>query len=153
MAYLNPEPPRRKPGKTALLIVVPVIILGLLAFAVLREKENPEVTYYKRLMEAEKLEYRAPRQFLKSEGTYRKTLFGPKYRIEGHIANTAATATYKDAIVEVSFFSKTKTLINSTRITVYEVFPPKAVKNFNVKVEAPPATETIGWKVVDAARN
>jgi hypothetical protein len=60
---------------------------------------------------------------------------------------------FKDVIVEISFFSKTKTRISSMPLTIYDVFPPKAFKSFDIKVEAPKATETIGWEVVDAARN
>jgi hypothetical protein len=59
----------------------------------------------------------------------------------------------KDVVVEVSYYSKTKSRISSEQVTIYDVFPPKAVKNFDVKVAAPKATETIGWEVLDAARN
>jgi len=153
MAYLSSEPPKRLLNYKVILILVLIVTFGLLVFTLFREKEHPKVTYYKSLISAEKHEYASPSQFLKPGGTYHKTLLGPKYRIQGSIFNTATTAVYKDVVVEISFYSKTNTLISSKHVTIYEVLPPKAVKNFDMKVEAPKATDTIGWEVVTAARN
>lgn len=153
MAYLTSEPPQRSSKNTILLVAILIVLVGILAFVALRKEESAEVTYYKSVMSAEKIEYEVPTRFLEPGGTYRKTLFGPKYRVEGSVTNNATKAVYKDVIVEISFYSKTKTQIGSTNITIYEVFPPKAVKNFDVKVAAPAGTETIGWEVVGAAKN
>ena len=153
MSHLNSERPKRSWIGTLLLTVFFIVVLGLIGFVILKENENPEVEYYKNLMSAEQHEYLSPGAFLKSEGTYRKTLFGRKYRIEGNITNTASSAVYKDVVLEVLFYSRTKTRIGSIYITLYDVFPPKVIKAFDKKVPAPEGTEEIGWGVVDAARN
>ena len=153
MAYLSSEPPRRSWNYKVIMILVPTVIFGLLIFKLLDEKENSKVTYHKSMFSVEKHEYTSPSQFLKPSGTYHKTLLGAKYRIQGSITNTAAAAVYKDVVVEFSFYSKTNTSISSKQVTIYDVFPPNAIKNFDVKVEAPKATDTIGWEVVGAARN
>lgn len=153
MPYLSPEPKKRSPIKGVLLIIVPIVILAVLVFVIFRQQKNPEVEYYKSIMSAEAHEYASPSKFLKADGTYRPTIFGRKFRIEGSITNSASVATYKDAVLEVTFYSQTKTKIGSTQVTIYEVFPPMRAKTFNVKIDAPKATDGIGYSVVDAARN
>jgi hypothetical protein len=152
MSYLIYDPYPRSGKKKILYVALPLVILGILLFAMFNEKSNSEVSYYQNIVSAESYEYASPSQFLESDGKYHKTLLGPKYKIEGTIKNIATHAVYKDAVVEVFFYSKTKTKISNTLITIYEVFPPKSVKGFNLKVEAPIETESIGWNVIDASR-
>ncbi|GLU55196.1 hypothetical protein Dfri01_46570 [Dyadobacter frigoris] len=154
MSYLSSEQPKRRSGfKTALLIVVPIIVIGCLAYVISSQNKNPEVEYYKNVISAENHEYANPSEFLSANGKYWRTVLGGKYRIQGKINNTATEATYKDAVLDISFYSRTNTRIGETRVTLYDVFPPKQVKSFDIKVEAPKAATKVGWQIVNATRN
>lgn len=154
MSYLSSAQAKRRSGiKTTLLIVVPMIIIVGLAYAISIQNKNPKVEYYKNVISAESHEYSNPSKFLSADGEYRRTILGGKYRIQGNISNVATVASYKDVVLEISFYSRTKTRIGTTHVTLYDVFPSKQIKSFDIKVEAPKASAEVGWEVVDAQRN
>ncbi len=90
-----------------------------------------------------------PIQFLSSTGTYRKNFF-ERFVVDGTISNTATVATYKDVVLEVRFYSRTETLLDTKQYTIYEYYPPGSRKTFNLKMYAAAGTSKIGWKIVDA---
>jgi len=137
MPYLSSEPPKRRSGvKTTLLIVVSMIIVAGLAYDISVQNKNPEVEYYNNAVSTESYEYGNPSKFLSANGKYWRTILGGKYRIQGSINNTASTAIYKDAVLNITFYSRTKTKIGATQVTLYDVFHPKQIVNFDIKVEA-----------------
>jgi hypothetical protein len=154
MSYLSSEPLKKRSGvKTTLLIVVPMIIVAGLAYAISTQNKNLELEYYNNTVSAESYEYANPSKFLSTDGKYWRTLLGGKYRIQGGINNTATTAIYKDAVLNITFYSRTKTRIGETQVTLYDVFHPKKTVNFDIKVDAPKAATEVGWEVLNAARN
>lgn len=154
MPYISSEPPKRRSGvKTTLLIVVSMIIVAGLAYAISVQNKNPEVEYSNNTVSTEGYEYGNPSKFLSVNGKYWRTILGGKYRIQGSINNTASTAIYKDAVLNITFYSRTKTKIGETQVTLYDVFHPKQIVNFDIKVEAPKAATEVGWEVLNAERN
>ncbi|WP_221392059.1 hypothetical protein [Dyadobacter sp. NIV53] len=153
MPYLTTKT-KTNPGlkPTIIGIAIMLVVIGFV-YLLNKEKSNSSPEYYKSLVTAENHEIDSPEKFIKSDGTYRKTLFANKYRIQGSFISSAVSAIYKDVVFEVYFFSKTKTQLGSSRFTVYEILPPGSLKHFDVRVIAPKGTQELSWSVVDAAKN
>jgi hypothetical protein len=61
-------------------------------------------------------------------------------------------ATYKDVDVKLDFYSKTGTLLETDKETVFEVIGPGQSKNFKTKYFAPKGTDSVALSVT-AAKN
>lgn len=109
-------------------------------------------TYQEQKLTLEQQEKQAPLQFISSDGTYRKNLFG-RFVLDGTITNTATIATYKDIVLEIRFYSRTETLLGTKQYTLYQYYPPGSKKTFQLKVDANSAATKIGWKIVKAGNN
>lgn len=83
------------------------------------------------------------------------------WKIEGRISNSARTVTYKDIKLEVEFFTRTKTSLGKTIVTIYQMFPPNNLQDkyekdtfFEIKLDgdAPKDTypENAIIKLIDA---
>ena len=59
-------------------------------------------------------------------------------------------ASFKDAIVKVTYYSKTKTILGSKTYTIYETFAPQSNVRFELRIENFQNVNTIGWDVIDA---
>jgi hypothetical protein len=94
-----------------------------------------------------------PAKFLHADGKYRETILGNKIRIFGVVTSSATVVSYKDAVVKVTYYSKTKTELGSEKYVVYESFSPGSMVEFELKVDNYSDVETIGWEVVDASLN
>jgi hypothetical protein len=70
--------------------------------------------------------------------------------IKGSIINKATLAKYKDVKVRVTYYSKTKTLIQEKTYVFYEFYNPNSKKQFSLKVEPPIAYKTFGFELIDA---
>ncbi|MCY1480304.1 hypothetical protein D3C87_59750 [compost metagenome] len=66
--------------------------------------------------------------------------------IKGVIKNTATLARFKDLVVTVAFFSKTKTVIQQNDYTLYEFYEPNSEKSFMLYVKPP--EDTNGFDIV-----
>lgn len=106
------------------------------------------INYEQTKLSLEDQEKGNPINFLSTDGTYHETLFGDKMVLNGTISNNATIATYKDVVLQVHFYSKTKTEIGSENYVVYDYFPPKQIKNFKSKIKAPIGTNSISWNIV-----
>lgn len=104
-------------------------------------------SYTETAMSLEEKERSSPTLFLYDEqGTYRKNIFG-EWVIEGVVVNSAKIAAYKDAVLSVSFYSKTDTFLGTKEHTVYEIFAPQSTRSYKIKVYGPDA---IGIEITDA---
>ena len=70
--------------------------------------------------------------------------------IKGTINNIAKVTGFKDVELELSFFSKTRTLLEKDIETIYEVVLPGASTHFKTKYFAPKGTDSIAIKVLSA---
>ncbi len=59
-------------------------------------------------------------------------------------------ATYKDVDLKLTFYSKTKALLETDKETVFEVLPPGQSKNFKTKYFAPKGTDSVALEVLGA---
>jgi hypothetical protein len=91
-----------------------------------------------------------PASYLSFDGTYRMNIWGETV-IEGTISNAASIAKFKDAVLQVTGYSKTKSKIGTWEETVYEYFAPGRAKTIKVKMFLPSEVKSIRVEVVDAS--
>jgi hypothetical protein len=96
------------------------------------------------------IEKNNPAKFLKADGDFKKNLLGSKFKIKGTIANTATIANYKDVTLQLKFYSDTKTVIEEREVVVYDFFNANSNKTFDLKVDKPNGSKTVGWSVKTA---
>ena len=156
IAY-QPEKKKSKIGKF-ILILGGIIVIYLAVVFITNQNSNSygsgsEQTYEEKVMTVEETEKSQPTTFLTADGNYNESFWGTKLKVHGLIKNTATVATYKDAVVRVTYYSKTKTELGSKEYTIYETFPPNSTKNFELKIENYKDVNSIGWNVVNATSN
>lgn len=110
-------------------------------------------TYQEKVMTVEEIERSQPTNFLTASGNYTENFWGTKIKVNGVITNTATVATYKDAVVRIRYYSKTKTELGSEKYTIYETFPPNSSTPFELKIENYKNVNSIDWKVESATAN
>lgn len=113
------------------------------------DRPPSQQTYEETKMSLEDKERMNPVQFLSSKGTYRKNIFG-EFVLEGKVHNAASVVTFKDIILDVSFYSKTNSHIRTVREVVYEYVKPGRSRSFKVKLYGPKGAKSVGWEVVGA---
>lgn len=131
------------------------LYLGLLFFILLGckskgdapglDQENYELTKEKLLEK----ELKNPAHFLKITGTHKRNILGQTV-VKGSISNSAAVAMYKDVKIKLTFYSKTKTLLETDTEVIYEQFFPGDNKHFKTKYFAPKGTDSVALSIVTA---
>lgn len=111
------------------------------------EKEKDSYEAAKESMEDK--EKKNPQNFLTVSGHDRNNILGQTV-VKGTITNKATVATYKDVDVKLDFYSKTGTLLETDKETVFEVIPPGQSKNFKTKYFAPKGTDSVALSVTAA---
>ena len=109
------------------------------------EKQSYELTK-ESLGEKEK---KNPQNFLSVDGHNRHSIIGQMV-IVGSITNKASVASYKDVDIKLSFYSKTGTLLETDKETVYEVINPGESKNFKTKYFAPKGSDSVALAITNA---
>ena len=94
-------------------------------------------------------EKKTPESFLTVAGHDRHNLIGQTV-VKGTVTNKATVASYKDVDVKLDFYSKTGTLLETDKETVYEVIAPGQSKNFKTKYFAPKGTDSVALAVTGA---
>ena len=110
-------------------------------------------TYQEKIMTVEETERSQPATFLIADGNYNENFWGDKLKVHGVIKNTATVASFKDAVVRVTYYSKTKTDLGSKDYTIYDNFPPHSEIKFELKIENYKDVNSIGWTVLEATPN
>lgn len=90
-----------------------------------------------------------PLSFLEESATYRKNLLG-EFVIEGKIINLATIATFKDAVIEVTYYSRTNTYLGSEHFTIFEYFKPKSKTPFKIKSLGYRGANSVKWEIISA---
>jgi hypothetical protein len=96
-------------------------------------------------------ERKDPQKFLIVSGHDKHNLLGQTV-VKGTITNKATVASYKDVDVKLDFYSKTGTLLETDKETVFEIIAPGQSKNFKTKYFAPKGTDSVALAVT-AAKN
>jgi major membrane immunogen (membrane-anchored lipoprotein) len=94
-------------------------------------------------------ETKAPQNFLTVTGRDKHNLLGQTV-VKATVTNNAKVASYKDVDLKLDFYSKTGTLLESDKETVYEVIAPGQSKNFKTKYFAPKGTDSVALAVTGA---
>ncbi len=98
------------------------------------------------LLEKEK---KNPISFLTVNSHDKHNLLGQTV-IKGSINNKAKVCAYKDVQLELSFFSKTGTLLEKDNETVYDNIEPGKSADFKTKYFAPKGTDSVAIKILSA---
>lgn len=110
-----------------------------------KEKESYDVTK-KALLKKEEID---PSAFLKITGNSKKNIVGQTV-VKGTLVNKASVATFKDINIELTFFSKTKALLETDKETIFEILNPGESHDFKTKYFAPKGTDSVGLRVLGA---
>ena len=110
-------------------------------------------SYYEKKQSIEQIENSEPLRFLTTDGNYRESFWGTKIKVFGKVTNQATIASYKDVVIRITYYSKTKTILGSKDYTLYEVFPPNMDKTFELKIDNFKDVNSIGWDVISAIPN
>jgi GYF domain 2 len=113
-------------------------------------KSTDPLSYKEKVMSVGEIELSQPTKFLTAEGNYNENFWGDKIKVHGIINNKATVAAYKDALVRITYYSKTKTVLGSKDYTIYEIFPPHSQVKFELKIDNYKDVSKIGWDVIDA---
>lgn len=97
----------------------------------------------------EDMEKKDPVRFLTVTSHDKKNLIGQTV-VKGTLKNTATVASYKDIEVELSFFSKTGSLLEKDNETIYETIAPGKETDFKTKYFAPKGADSVALKVLRA---
>lgn len=109
-----------------------------------------EPTYEEQILSIEDQEKAAPKKFLKAAGDFKKTVFGGNFKIDGTITNSATVAKFKNALIEVSFYTDKNKYISASRFTIEDSFPAGSTKEFKLKIDPPKGADNCKWKVAGA---
>lgn len=111
--------------------------------------EAEKESYEKAMAALEEKERKNPALFLSVSSNEKQNLLGQTV-VRGSVTNNAKVCIYKDVQLEVSFFSKTGTLLEKGNETVYEEIHPGKSNPFKFKNFAPKGTGNIVIKVIGA---
>lgn len=109
------------------------------------EKESYQITKEQLL----KKEQKDPTAFLFVSGRNKKNIIGQTV-IRGTVSNKASLAVFKDVVIKLSFYSKTKALLETDKETVFEVLEPGEIKDFKTKYFAPKGTDSVALEIFGA---
>ncbi|MDG2194251.1 MAG: DUF4339 domain-containing protein [Polaribacter sp.] len=133
-----------------------ILLLAFIGFTVvpnlLNNNENPK-SYIEQKMTIEETENSDPLRFLSVEGNYNESFWGTEFKLKGKVTNRATIADYKDLVMRITYYSKTKSVIGTKDYTIYQVFQPNRVTSFKLDVENYKDVESIGLDVVGAITN
>ncbi|MDQ6845637.1 MAG: hypothetical protein M3Z92_15035 [Bacteroidota bacterium] len=131
----------------------PAIILFSLLFSCNSDETKKADTEQKSYVDTKKAllekEQKKPVNFINVKGQDKRNLLGQTV-VKCILTNNAKIATYKDVDLKLSFYSKTKALLETDKETVFEVISPGQSKNFKTKYFAPKGTDSVSLEVLGA---
>jgi len=127
-----------------------VLLVASLMFSCTELSEKTAKDSYEKSKEtlAER-ESKYPQKFLTVAAHDRKNIIGQTV-IKGTINNKASVCTYKDIVLKLSFYSKTKVLLEEGGETIYEEIGPNNSQKFKTKYFAPKGTDSVAITVTGA---
>lgn len=110
-----------------------------------QKKESYELTKKELLSKEQK----DPTAFISISGNKKKNIVGQTV-VRGTLTNKASIAVFKDVDIKLSFYSKTKALLETDKETIFEILEPGESKDFKTKYFAPKGTDSVGLQVLGA---
>ena len=136
-----------------LLLIFGAVIFSVIAVVAYSNRDSNPASYAEKKMSIEEIENSDPIRFLIAEGEYNESFWGTKIKIRGTIRNSANVADYKDVTVQVTYFSKTKSVLATKEYTLYEVYPPNTRTPFRLDIANYENVNAISWEVIKALPN
>lgn len=131
--------------KFALVFIVTSFLLACNSENAVKENESYHQTKESLLKKEEK----NPASFIIVKGNSKKNIVGQTV-VKGTLVNKASVATFKDVDIKLTFYSKTKALLETDRETIYQILNPGESQNFKTKYFAPKGTDSVGLQVLGA---
>ena len=100
----------------------------------------------------EESEKKNPSRFITVSSHDKRNLIGQTV-IKGTLTNNAKVASFKDVSIELSFYSKTGTLLEKDHEVIYETLGPGRSADFKSKYFAPKGTDSVALNVTGAKLN
>jgi hypothetical protein len=128
------------------------VVFAVIAFSCKSDakKTSTEKEVYEQTKESLKeKEEKNPQNFLFIDGHDKRNLLGQTV-IKGSLTNKASIAIFKDVNIKLAFYSKTSTLLETDKETVFEVLHPGETKSFKTKYFAPKGTDSVALDVLSA---
>ena len=128
-----------------------VILVAIFLFAcnendsLQQKKQSYEVTKKELLSKEQK----DPTAFISITGHNKKNIVGQTV-VRGTLTNKASIAVFKDVDIKLSFYSKTKALLETDKETIFDILEPGESKDFKTKYFAPKGTDSVGLQVLSA---
>jgi hypothetical protein len=110
-----------------------------------QKKESYELTKKELLSKEQK----DPTAFISITGHNKKNIVGQTV-VRGTLTNKASIAVFKDVDIKLSFYSKTKALLENDKETIFDILEPGESKDFKTKYFAPKGTDSVGLQVLGA---
>ena len=131
--------------KLAAASLITVFFLSCNSENAVKEKDSYNETKTSLLKKEEK----NPARFIVVKGNSKKNIVGQTV-VKGTLHNTASVATFKDIDIKLTFFSKTKALLETDRETIYQILNPGETQDFKTKYFAPKGTDSVALEVIGA---
>jgi len=132
-------------GNIALLIFFSILFVACNSQNEVKENESYKETKNSLLKKEEK----NPPAFIAVQGSSKKNIVGQTV-VKGTLVNKASVATFKDVDIKLSFYSKTKALLETDKETIFEILNPGESQDFKTKYFAPKGTDSVGLQVLSA---
>jgi hypothetical protein len=110
----------------------------------------PTPTYEETKMSLEEKEKSDPLSFLKLHNVVFRQNLLDQWVVEGTVYNHATVAKYKDVVLDIICYTKTRTELGRTTETLYEFVQPNNYKTFKFKTAGYKGTALIGVEIKSA---
>ncbi|MEQ1552718.1 MAG: hypothetical protein ABL929_01000 [Ferruginibacter sp.] len=131
-------------------IICTIVLLSACGLGQADSTITEEKKYEKIKETLEQTEQKNASKFITVQGDKKKNLLGQTV-VKANVTNNAKIVTYKDVTIKISFYSKTKALLEEDIETVYEAIAPGASTHFKSKFFTPKGTDSVGF-IVESAK-
>ncbi|HSN08394.1 MAG TPA: hypothetical protein VLS85_05115 [Hanamia sp.] len=131
--------------KLAWMLLCAALLIACNSENAVKEKESYNAAKESLLKKEEK----NPATFITVSGSSKKNIVGQTV-VKGTLVNKASIATFKDVNIKLSFYSRTKALLETDKETIFEILNPGESQDFKTKYFAPKGTDSVGLQVLGA---
>lgn len=118
------------------------------------ELEINEIINPTKYLSAEDVKLKSQQKMVRKGGLFRNPEYAPDgVIITGNISNSASIADFKDVTIKVTYYSKTNSILDEARYTIYEYFKQGTTTAFSIKTkeeDTPNEFESFNLVVEDA---
>jgi hypothetical protein len=136
-------------NKIFFVLLTPAVILFSCNSSGQKDKESEKKSYEETKETLLKKEQKNPSDFLLVTGKDKRNILGQTV-VKGILTNKATVAVFKDVDLKLSFYSKTRALLETDKETIFEILQPGESKNFKTKYFAPKGTDSVALQILGA---